>query len=59
MPDSACAAMTHTTLSAADGTVSIKSAPTCSSKPIFMVRFSPKRAPNQPPSKLVTTPKIS
>ena len=47
------------TLSMAAGTVSIKSAATCIPRPMFMVRFSPRRAPSQPPTRLVTTPKIS
>lgn len=59
MPDSACAAITQGTVSRAAGTVSISSAATCRPRPMFMVRFNPSRAPSQPPTRLVTTPKIS
>lgn len=59
MPDSACAAITQGTVSSVDGTASISSAPTCRPRPMFMVRFRPRWAPSQPPTRLVTTPNIS
>ncbi len=59
MPESACAAITHGTVSAAAGTSSIASATICSPSPMCMVRFSPRCAPSQPPTRLVTMPKNS
>ena len=59
MPDNACAAITQGTVSNAAGTSSIASAATCRPRPMFMVRLSPMRAPNQPPTRLVITPKTS
>ena len=59
MPLSACAAITQGTVSIAAGTASMASAPTCSTSPTFIVRFRPRRAPSQPPTRLVTTPKNS
>jgi hypothetical protein len=59
MPDRAWAAMTYGTDSQASGTVSMDSATTCSPMPMCMVRFSPMRAPSQPPTRLVTMPKNS
>jgi hypothetical protein len=59
IPDSACAAITQATVSHGAGTSSIDSATTCSASPICMVRSRPMRAPSQPPTRLVTTPKTS
>ena len=59
MPDSAWAAMTQATVSRSAGTSSMDRATTCMSRPAFMVALRPMRAPSQPPSRLVTTPKIS
>ena len=45
MPDSACAAITQGTVSIAAGTDSMARATICRNSPMFMVRFSPMRAP--------------
>ncbi len=59
MPDMACAAITQGMVNQLAGTASIKSAMICKPSPMFMVRFSPSRAPSHPPIRLVTTPKNS
>ncbi len=59
IPESAWAAITQGTESQATGTSSMASATTCRARPRFMVRLSPRRAPSQPPTRLVTTPKNS
>ncbi len=51
--------MTHTTVSMLAGTMSMASATICRPNPTFMVRFKPNLAPNQPPTKFVTTPNAS
>ncbi|MNF89663.1 hypothetical protein D3C84_721960 [compost metagenome] len=45
MPDSACAPITQEMVSQAAGTANISNAMTCRPRPMFMVRFSPRRAP--------------
>ncbi|MNY41853.1 hypothetical protein D3C86_1766960 [compost metagenome] len=59
IPESAWAPITQGTVSQSDGTSNMPSASTWRARPMFMVRLSPRRAPSQPPTRLVTTPKIS
>ena len=58
-PDKAWAAITQGIVNIADGTSNIDNAATCIARPMFIVLLRPIRAPNQPPTRLVMTPKIS
>ena len=63
IPDSACAAITQATAVAVDqpgsSPASMSRAAICSPVPPHRVTCSPSRAPIQPPTRLVTTPKNS
>ncbi len=59
IPESAWAAMTRGIESMGCGRASMPRAAICKPRPMFMVRFSPIRAPSQPPTRLVITPKSS
>ena len=60
MPESACAAITHGTVSAAAGTSSIASAHDLQPEPdVHGAIQAQMRAPSQPPTRLVTMPKNS